>query len=316
MVIKPSELTPLSTLVLAEILTEAGLPDGVFNVVLGAGQVGGMLVVHPEVDHIAMTGSISTGRKILAAASATIKVTSLELGGKSPLVILDDADLDQAAIIAAQGNFLSNGEICGNTTRVFVPRAVEAEFLDRVSQIVAGIRTGDPMNPATHNGALISRAHRDKVHGYVVGAVSEGAEVISGGQFAEVPGMPHGAFYQPTILARCQDDMAAVREEIFGPVMAVLSYETIDEAVARANDTEFGLCAAVAGRDNGRAQKVARRLEAGTVWINTVLDLPVGFGYGGFKQSGIGYENGLRTIEEHMRIKGIYTSLGPILNPF
>lgn len=315
-VLKPSELTPLSTLVLGELLTEAGLPDGVCNVVLGAAEVGQALVCHPDIDHVAMTGSIPTGKRILEAASSGVKITSLELGGKSPLLILDDADLDQAAYIAAQGNFLSNGEICGNTTRVFVPTELEAPFLERVRDVVSAICVGDPTDPSTHMGALISPEHRDKVHAFVTDAQKEGAKVVCGGRFASVPELPGGAFYEPTVLSGCRDTMRAVREEIFGPVMAVLTYDTLEEAVSRANDTPFGLCAAVASKDMGRAHQIARRLDAGTVWINTVLDLPVGFGYGGFKQSGIGYENGLQTLAGHMRTKGVYSGFTKIANPF
>ncbi|MEQ9258623.1 MAG: betaine-aldehyde dehydrogenase [Roseovarius sp.] len=316
MVFKPSEKTPLSALLLAELLSEAGLPPGLFNVVLGAGDVGAALVSHHGVDHVAMTGSVATGQKILGAAAATVKITSLELGGKSPFLILEDADMEQAARLAVIGNFMSCGEICGNTTRVFVPRARESELLERVAEIATAIRTGDPLTEATQNGALIDLAHRDKVHGYVQSAVQEGAEAICGGIYAEVKELPHGAFYLPTVLARCRDNMRAVREEIFGPVMAVLSYEDEDEAVTRANATEFGLCAAVASRDHGRAQRVARRLEAGTVWVNAMLDLPVGMGYGGFKQSGIGYENGVETLRDHQRVKGIYTGLNTVELPF
>lgn len=316
MIYKPSEQTPLSALLLAEIFIEAGLPAGVFNVVQGAARIGASLASHSCIDHVSMTGSVSTGRKILASAGTTVKGTTLELGGKSPLLIMEDADIEQAAIIAAMGNFLSCGEICGNTTRVFVHHAIRDAFLEAVRAEVGKIRTGDPMDAATHNGSLISLDHREKVHGFVEDAERNGAQIVCGGGSATVDGLENGAFYAPTVLSNCDDTMRCVRDEIFGPVMSVLSFENENEAVERANASDYGLCAAVVSSDHGRAQKLARRLEAGTIWVNTVLDLPVGFGYGGFKQSGIGYENGLETLREYTRTKGIYTALSRIESPF
>lgn len=316
MIFKPSELTPLSVGLLQEVLLAAGVPEMLFQVIQGSGQVGAHLCSHRHISMVTMTGSIATGRKVLHALADGIKPAVLELGGKSPLIITEDCDIEDAANVAVTGNFFSNGEICSNTTRVYVHRKIVKGFEAAVAEKTARIRTGNPMTAGVHNGALISLAHRNKVHAFVEEAQNDGANLLIGGAFAEVDELPLGAFYQPTVLTNCRDDMLCVREEIFGPVMTVLSYNDEQEVISRANATDAGLAAAIVCRDVGRAHRMARELDAGTVWINTALDLPTGFTAGGFKQSGIGYENGLEALKAFTRLKGVYTALSSPVNPF
>jgi betaine-aldehyde dehydrogenase len=316
MVFKPSELTPLGALKLAEILVEAGAPPGVFNVVQGAGPVGAALTTHPGIAKISVTGSVATGRRVYAGAAEALKHVTLELGGKSPLILFEDADLEDAIGAAMLGNFYSAGQVCSNGTRVFVQRALKDRFLERLAHRSAAIRIGDPLDPATQMGPLVSVAQGEKVTGFIAGALAEGARLVTGGARVAVPGCEAGVFIQPTVFADVSDAMTIAREEIFGPVMAVLDFDDEDEVVARANATQFGLAAGVFTRDLARAHRVIARLEAGTTWINTYNLTPVEMPFGGVKGSGLGRENGLAAIEHYSRVKSVYVATGPVAAPF
>ncbi|WP_349359814.1 betaine-aldehyde dehydrogenase [Stappia sp.] len=312
MVFKPSELTPLSALKLAEILTEAGLPAGVFNVVQGHGDTGAHLVAHPDVAKVSLTGSVPTGIKVAQTAADTLKHVTLELGGKSPLIVFDDADLDNAVSAAINANFYSSGQICSNGTRVFVQRDLKEAFLARLAERTARARLGDPLDDTVDTGPLVSRGQLDKVMGYIEKGRAEGARLVCGGTRAQVPGLPDGLFVAPTVFADVADHMAIAREEIFGPVMCVLDFDTEEEAVARANATDFGLAAGVFTRDLARAHRVIAALHAGTCWINTYNLTPVEMPFGGVKKSGIGRENGHAAIEHYSQVKSVYVELGDV----
>jgi betaine-aldehyde dehydrogenase len=312
MVFKPSEVTPLTALKLAEIYAEAGLPDGCFNVVNGAGAaVGAMLTEHPGIAKVSFTGGTVTGKKVMASASAsTLKEVTMELGGKSPLIVFDDADLDRAADIAATANFFSNGQVCTNGTRVFVPAALKDAFEAKILERVARIRVGDPLDETVNFGPLSSFAHMEKVLGYIARGKADGARLIAGGERLVDGALGRGAFVAPTVFTDCSDEMAIVRDEIFGPVMSILAYDTEEEVVARANATTYGLAAGVVTRDVARAHRVIHRLEAGICWINTWGESPAEMPVGGYKQSGVGRENGVETLERYTRTKSIQIELG------
>jgi betaine-aldehyde dehydrogenase len=312
MVFKPSELTPLGALRLAEILTEAGLPPGVFNVVQGRGGVGEALVTDPRVAKVSLTGSVPTGRRVYRAAAEGIRHVTMELGGKSPLIVFDDADLDAAVGAAMLGNFYSAGQICSNGTRVFVQRPVRQAFLERLAARTAAIRLGDPLDEATQMGPLISPAQREKVLGYVARGQEEGAVR------ADPPrAMPEGGwFVPPVIFTGVTDGMTIAREEIFGPVMCVLDFDREDEAVARANSTDYGLSAGVFTRDLARAHRVARSIRAGTIWINSYNLTPVEVPFGGSRLSGVGRENGRAAIEHWTEVRSVYVGMGGVDAPF
>ncbi len=315
-VFKPSELTPLSALQLAAILKEAGLPDGVFNVVQGGRETGSLLPGHPGVDKVSLTGSVPTGRAVMAAAGAAIKPATMELGGKSPLIVFEDADLDSAVGGAMLGNFYSAGQICSNGTRVFVHRRIRDDFLSRLVARTEAMRLGDPLDPATQMGPLISAAQREKVRFYIDAGRAEGATLRSGGSVPQLQGFEGGFFLAPTIFADVRDTMRIAREEIFGPVMCVLDFDDEDEVIARANDTEFGLAAGVFTRDLARGHRVIARLDAGTCWINTYNLTPVEMPFGGVKRSGVGRENGRAAIEHYTRLKSVYVELGEVSAPY
>ncbi|TVP72038.1 MAG: betaine-aldehyde dehydrogenase [Rhodobacteraceae bacterium] len=312
MVFKPSEMTPLSALALAEIFAEAGLPAGLFNVIQGRGGVGAALASDPRVAKLSLTGSVPTGRKVAAAAGAALKPVTMELGGKSPLIIFDDADLDNAVGAAMLANFYSSGQICSNGTRVFVHRAVKDSFLQRLDARASKIIAGDPLDEATQLGPLISEAHLARVLAYVDGAKAEGARLVCGGARLERP----GAFMAPTAFADVTDTMTLAREEVFGPVMAVFDFDGEDEVIARANATEFGLAAGVFTRDIARAHRVIGRLQAGTCWINAYNLTPVEMPFGGVKASGFGRENGHAALEHYTRVKSVYLGLGDVDAPY
>jgi betaine-aldehyde dehydrogenase len=316
MVFKPSELTPLTALKLAEIYAEAGVPAGVFNVVQGPASTGQALVRHKGVAKVSLTGEVGTGKRVMADAAGTLKHITLELGGKSPLLIFADAHLDNAVAAAMMANFYTQGEICSNGTRVFVEESLAEAFLERLVARTRRLRVGDPMNPATHVGALISREHQEKVLSYIELGRQEGARLLCGGGRPQDPSLARGFFVEPTIFAGCRDDMRVVREEIFGPVMSVLTFRTEEEAVARANDTEFGLAAGVFTRDLQRAHRVVARLQAGTCWINNYNVTPVEVPFGGYKQSGLGRENHLAAIEHYTQLKSVYVELGDVACPY
>ena len=312
MVFKPSEVTPLSALKLAEIFTEAGLPAGLFNVVQGRGSVGGALVTDPRVAKVSLTGSVPTGQKVYAAAAAGVRHVTMELGGKSPILVFDDASVEDAVGAAMLGNFYSAGQVCSNGTRVFVQKGIKAAFLKRLAERTAAIVMGDPLNEATQMGPLVSTSQRAKVLAYIETAKSEGATLIAGGGQAG----QGGCFVQPTVFADVTDGMTIAREEVFGPVMAVLDFDTEDEAIARANATEFGLAAGVFTAALTRAHRVIAALQAGTCWINAYNLTPVEAPFGGVKSSGVGRENGHAAVEHYSQIKSVYVGMGPVDAPY
>lgn len=316
MIFKPSELTPLCTLKLAGILAEAGLPPGLFNVVQGCGDVGGALVAHPSVDKVSLTGSVPTGRRVMAQAGAGMKHATMELGGKSPLIVFEDASLDDAVGAAMLGNFYSAGQVCSNGTRVFVHRSLKSRFLDRLAERTSRIVIGDPLDEATQMGPLISAAQLEKVLGYIAIGQQQGARLICGGGAARVEGSSKGQFVQPTVFADVTDTMRIAAEEIFGPVMCVLDFDGEDEVIARANATEFGLAAGVFTRDLACAHRVAAALEAGVCWINTYNRTPVEAPFGGSKRSGVGRENSMAAIEHYTQLKTVYVAAGPVESPY
>ena len=278
--------------------------------------MGKALSEHPGVAKVSLTGEVGTGRRIMAQAAATLKHITLELGGKSPLIVFDDAHLDNAVSAALMANFYTQGEVCSNGTRVFVHHTVHDEFVSRLAQRTAKMRVGDPMDPATDVGALISAEHRDKVLGYIDQGRAAGARLVCGGGRPADPALANGFFVDPTVFTACTDDMAIVREEIFGPVMSVLTFATEDEVVARANSSEYGLAAGVFTRDIQRAHRVVARLEAGTIWINNYNITPIEMPFGGYKQSGIGRENGHAAIEHYTQVKSVYVEMGDVEAPY
>ncbi len=308
MVFKPSETTPLSALKVAEILVEAGAPPGVYNVVQGRGDVGAALVGDARVAKVSLTGSVPTGSKVYAAAAAGIRHVTMELGGKSPLIVFDDADLDDAVSGAINGNFYSSLQVCSNGTRVFLQKGIKEAFLARMVERLKGVRMGDPLDEATNFGPMVSEAQMKIVEGYIAKGIEEGARLVTGGGRANLPGF----FVQPTVFADVTDDMTIAREEIFGPVLSALDFETEDEVIARANDTPFGLSGAVFTRDLARGHRVVGKLEAGSCWINAYNLTPVEVPFGGSKMSGVGRENGLVAIEHYSELKTVYVGMGPV----
>ena len=318
MIFKPSEVTPLSALRLAEIYSEAGLPDGVFNVLQGpGGLVGQTLAEHPDVDKVSFTGGTATGKKVMASAAAsTLKEVTMELGGKSPLIILDDADLARAADVAMMANFYSSGQVCTNGTRVFVPRSRLIDFEAAIKERVKRIRSGDPLSPETNFGPLVSEAHLAKVLHYIELGKQEGARLLAGGRRDLTPGREAGYFVEPTVFSDCSDAMSICRDEIFGPVMSILAYEEEDEVIRRANATLYGLAAGVVTNDLTRAHRIIHQLEAGICWINTWGESPAEMPVGGVKQSGVGRENGIETLRYYTRTKSVEVELGEFHSVF
>ncbi len=313
MVFKPSEVTPLGALKLAEIFVAAGLPAGLFNVVQGRGAVGAALVSDPRVAKVSLTGSVPTGRRVYAAAADGVRNVTMELGGKSPLIVFDDASVEDAVGAAMLGNFYSAGQVCSNGTRVFVQKGIKDRFLARLAERTAGIVLGDPQDEATQMGPLVSAVQMDKVLGYMETAKAEGARLICGGGRAAINS---GYFVQPTVFADVTDAMTIAREEVFGPVMAVLDFDGEDEVVARANATEFGLAAGVFTADLTRGHRVIAALEAGTCWINAYNLTPVESPFGGSKMSGVGRENGRAAVEHYTQVKSVYVGMGPVDAPY
>ncbi len=313
MVFKPAELTPLTAAKLAEVYTEAGVPAGVFNVVQGDARTGQAMTAHPGIAKVSLTGEVGTGKRVMAAAASTLKHVTLELGGKSPLIVFDDADIDDAVSAALLANFYTQGEVCSNGTRVYVHSSIHDDFVGRLRSRTEKMRIGDPLDPETHVGALISEDHMEKVLSYIELAKESGAQLLTGGY--RVEGLP-GYFVAPAVFDGCTDDMRFVREEIFGPVMAVLEFESEDEVVARANDTVYGLAAGVFTKDLARAHRVVTRLEAGTIWVNTYNITPIEVPFGGYKQSGIGRENSLAAIDHYTQRKAVYVETGHIDAPY
>jgi betaine-aldehyde dehydrogenase len=315
MIFKPAELTPVTAAVLAEIYTEAGLPPGVFNVLQGDARTGQLLVRHPDVAKVSLTGEVGTGKRVMADAAQTLKHVTMELGGKSPLIVFADADLDNAVSAAMLANFYTQGEVCSNGTRVFVHESIHDEFLARLAARTVPLRIGDPMHPQTQVGALISADHMARVLQFIESG-KRSARLVCGGQRARGAGLDQGNFVEPTIFADCTDDCEIVREEIFGPVMSVLRFGTESEVVRRANNTPFGLAAGVFTRDLARAHRVVALLQAGVCWINNYNITPVEIPFGGVKQSGIGRENGLAAIGHYTQLKSVYVELGDVASPY
>ncbi|SMF41149.1 betaine-aldehyde dehydrogenase [Pseudogulbenkiania subflava] len=316
MIYKPASLTPMTAAKLAEIYTEAGVPDGVFNVIQGTSAAARQLIAHPEVAKVSITGSVDTGKAIMADAAKTLKRITMELGGKSPLVIFDDADLDQAVSAAMLANFYTQGEICTNGTRVFVHDAIYDAFLEKLVSRTRKLKIGDPMDPATQVGAQVSKGHADSVMQYVELGKAEGARLLAGGNRVTVPGCEGGNFIAPTIFADCTDDMSIVREEIFGPVMSVLRFSDEDEVIRRANDTRLGLAAGVFTKDISRAHRVVGKLQAGVCWINNYNITPIEMPFGGLKESGIGSENSMVTLDHYTQLKSVYVELSGVACPY
>ncbi|WP_412551862.1 betaine-aldehyde dehydrogenase [Shimia sp. MIT910701] len=312
MVFKPSETTPMCALKVAEILHEAGVPAGVYNVIQGLGEVGAALVNDPRVDKVSLTGSVPTGKKVYAAAASHMKHVTMELGGKSPLIIFDDADVENAVGGAILGNFYSSGQVCSNGTRVFVQKGIKERFLARLAERLGTAVIGDPLDEATSFGPMVSERQMDIVLGYMAKGAEEGARLVCGGKRMD----REGFFLEPTVFADVTDDMTIAREEIFGPVMSVLDFDSEEEVIARANDTEYGLSAGVFTSDLSRGHRVIGQLEAGSCFINSYNDAPVEAPFGGVKNSGVGRENSKEAINHYSQVKSVYVRMGDVEAPY
>lgn len=316
LVYKPSEHTPLHAQYLAEVYREAGVPDGVFNVVYGAGEVGAQLSTHPLIAKVSFTGQVSTGKKVAGAAAGHMKYVTMELGGKSPVIVLPDCEVESAVDGAMMANFFSSGQVCTNGTRVFVPDTMKKEFERVLMEKMDYIRAGDLFDANTNYGPLSSKAHHEKVLSYIRhGTEKDNAKLLYGGDTSpdavKVPAaLKDGYWVQPTVFTDCTDDMTIVKEEIFGPVMCILPYSTIDEAVKRANTTDLGLAAGVFGKDINQCHKVIAQLDAGITWVNTWGESPAEMPVGGWKLSGLGVENGRKGLEGWTRNKSTLVELG------
>ncbi|MFY0618553.1 betaine-aldehyde dehydrogenase [Shimia sp.] len=308
MVFKPSETTPMCALKVAEILHEAGVPAGVYNVIQGMGDVGAALVTDPRVDKVSLTGSVPTGKKVYAAAASHMKHVTMELGGKSPLIVFEDADIENAIGGAINGNFYSSGQVCSNGTRVFVHKDIKETFLARLAERLHNAKLGDPLDESVNFGPMVSESQMNIVLGYIEQGKAGGARLICGGERLDMPGF----FLAPTVFADVTDDMVIAREEIFGPVMAVLDFEDEAEVIARANDTQFGLSAGVFTKDLSRGHRVIGQLEAGSCFINSYNDAPVEAPFGGVKASGVGRENSKEAIQHYSQVKSVYVRMGDV----
>jgi aldehyde dehydrogenase (NAD+) len=308
-ILKPASQTPLTALALGEIAIEVGLPPGVLNVLTGPGaELGQAIVEHPGIDKIAFTGDTSTGKGIMRGAAGTLKRITLELGGKSPNIVLADADIEAAIRGTTIGIFYGKGEVCAAGSRLLVDRSIKSEFIDKLAARTKKMTAGDPMDPKTRFGALSSRKQLDTVLGYIDSGKREGATLVAGGARTDI-GTGKGYFVQPTVFADVQPEMTIAREEIFGPVLAAIEFSDIDEAIARANDTQYGLAAGLWTRDIKKAHYVARKLQAGTVWINTYNVYDTAAPFGGYKQSGFGREMSAHALEHYTQVKSVWVDL-------
>ncbi|WP_078605896.1 aldehyde dehydrogenase family protein [Thioclava sediminum] len=315
-VIKPSELTPSTTVMLGELLFEAGMPAGVVNIVLGYGPaVGGLMSTHEAVDMVTFTGSTAVGKAISAAASSTLKKVALELGGKNPQVVFPDADIESAADAITFGVYFNTGQCCNSSSRIIVHEDIVDEVVERVVELSKRVAFGDPLDPRTQVGAIISVQHQGKIDDYVRAAVTEGAEIALGGGPMTVPGL-EGQFYQPTVVRGVSPEMAIAREEVFGPVLSVLTFRTMDEAVALTNDASYGLSAGVWSENVHTCLEFSTRAHAGTVWTNTWMDGFPELSFGGVKQSGQGREIGRYGLEEFFEIKTLVMRIGRTREPW
>jgi aldehyde dehydrogenase (NAD+) len=307
-VLKPAEQTPLTALRFGELALEAGLPAGVLNIVTGGPETGAALVQHPGVDKVAFTGSTSVGKEIMRNAAGSLKRVTLELGGKSPNIVFADSSIDSAVKGALNGIFYGKGEVCCAGSRLFVEKKVEDEFLTKLLDFSKKLKLGDPLDPKTRLGAIVSEKQMNTVLGYIEAGKAEGAKLLSGGKRASVNG-DHGYFIEPTIFGGVKNDMKIAQEEIFGPVLATLSFDDIDEVAELANKNVYGLAAAIWTNDIRKAHQLSRRLKAGTVWINTYGVMDAALPFGGYKQSGFGRELGMHAIEHYTELKTVWMNL-------
>ncbi len=314
-ILKPAELTPLSALKLAEAYKEAGLPDGVFNVLQGDGRVGAALASHRDVAKVSLTGETTTGAKVLKGAADGIKKVTLELGGKSPLIIFDDADIDSAVGGAMLANFYSTGQVCSNGTRVFVHERIRDAFVEKLVRRTEAMVIGDPMDEASQMGPLVSAQHLAKVKAYYEAAPTQGECLYDGG-LPKIQGFEKGNWIGPAIYAPKDDNQQIAREEIFGPLLSLFTFGDEDEVTARANDTEFGLAAGVYTADLARAHRMMTRLQAGSCWVNTFNVTPVEMPFGGHKKSGLGMENGKWALDAYSQVKSVHIAMAPMEYPY
>jgi aldehyde dehydrogenase (NAD+) len=308
-ILKPASQTPLTALALGEIAQEVGFPPGVFNVITGPGSsVGQAIVEHPGIDKIAFTGDTSTGKGIMRTAAETLKHITLELGGKSPNIVLPDADVESAIRGATVGIFYGKGEVCAAGSRLLVDRSIKDEFMEKLAARTKKMVPGDPLDPKTRLGAIASKGQMERVLGYIETGKKEGATLVAGGSRVDI-GTGKGYFLQPTVFDNVTPEMTIAREEIFGPVLATIEFSDLDDAIAKANDTPYGLAAAVWTRDVKKAHYVARKLKAGTVWINTYNVYDTAAPFGGYKQSGFGREMSVHAIEHYTQMKSVWVDL-------
>ncbi|MBD9558126.1 aldehyde dehydrogenase family protein [Ensifer sp. ENS03] len=308
-VVKPSELTSASTLLLGEILEAAGVPAGVVNIITGTGpEVGAPMTTHPDVDMVSFTGSTGVGRLTMANAAQTLKKVSLELGGKNPQIVFPDANLDEFIDAAVFGAYFNAGECCNAGSRLILHRDIADEVTRRIAELSAKVKVGDPLNPETQVGAIITPQHLEKIASYVSAASKDGAAVAHGGTALDL-GM--GQFMAPTILSSVRPDMAVAREEVFGPVLSVLTFETTEEAIGIANAIDYGLSAGVWSRDFDTCLTIGRRVRAGTIWMNTFMDGASELPFGGYRQSGLGRELGRHSVEDYTETKTLNMHMGP-----
>ncbi|TIT04218.1 aldehyde dehydrogenase family protein [Mesorhizobium sp.] len=309
-VLKPSEEAPLTPLLIADIMNEAGVPQGVVNIVTGTGaEAGAALAEHMGVDKIVFTGSTATGQSIVRASAGNLKRVSLELGGKSPVIVCADADLDRVVPVAAMSVFANSGQICIAGSRLFVERSIHDEFVERLAAYAKGLRIGDGIDPATEIGPLVSEKQLQRVASYLEAGTAEGATLVTGGTRLVEGALAAGNFVAPTVFAGVSDDMRIAREEIFGPVISALPFDTLDEAIERANNTPYGLAAGVFTRNVATAHQLSRKIHAGSVWVNTYHAIDPAVPFGGYKMSGYGREGGAEHLDEYLNTKGVFIKI-------